>query len=180
MKKIFQNSRILVLLTFAAVVVLLGGVGKTVAYYQDQSNKEVNEFTVGNVTTEIVEIFNKINDHEYQKEPRVTNTGMNDCYVRIRWEVTPENIMKDRLEFVGLAGSGWEKDGDWYYYTKAIKPGESTTELFKTVKVAYNETDMPWVDFDIILYQEAVQAVVNVDGKVITDYQTIWTQYDAK
>lgn len=178
MKKIFRNSKVLSLLAIVAAVAVVSGVGTTVAYFQDKTGEKVNEFSVGNVTTEIVEIFNKINNREYEKRPRVTNTGMSDCYIRMRYEVTPENEMKDRLVLEGLAGANWVKEGEWYYYTKPVKPGESTTELFNKVTVDYNETDKPWVDFDIILYQEAVQAEVFVDGQSITDAATIWAQYD--
>lgn len=179
MKKLFKSakSKIIIVATVLAATVL--AVGITMALYQDNSNTVVNTFTVGNVTTEIVEIFNKINDHEFQKEPCVTNTGENDCYVRIRYEVTPNKVEKN-LTFEGLTGTGWKQDGDWYYYTKPVKPGESTTPLFEKVKVNYNETDNPWIDFDIILYQEAVQAKVMSNGTEITDMDAIWAQYDAQ
>lgn len=183
MKKIFRNSKVLSFLVIVAAVAVIGGVGSTVAYYHDQTGEKVNEFSVGNVTTEIVEIFNKIDNHTYDKNPRVTNTGMSDCYIRMRYEVTPEKEMEDRLILEGLAGANWVQDGEWYYYTKPVKPGESTTELFNKVKVDYNEKDKPWVDFDIILYQEAVQAeVFDSEGNPVTDAgrDAIWAQYDAQ
>ena len=180
MKKIFRNSKVLSLLAIVAAVVVISGVGTTFAYFQDKTGEKVNEFSVGNVTTEIVEIFNKINDHEYEKRPCVTNTGKSNCYIRMRYEVTPENEMKDRLNIIGLPGANWTKEGEWYYYTKPVKPGESTTDLFQKVNVDYNEKDKPWVDFDIILYQEAVQAEVVANGQVVTDAATIWAQYDAQ
>ena len=179
MKKILNNAKSKIMIVAAVLAVTILAVGITMAFYHDSSNTAVNTFTVGNVTTEIVEIFKKLDDHNFQKEPRVTNTGENDCYIRIRYQVTPSTA-EERLTFAGKPGNGWtEKDG-WYYYTKAVEPGESTTPLFTKVTVDYNETDKPWIDFDIILYQEAVQAEIMSDGSLITDMNTIWKQYDAQ
>lgn len=179
MNKNFRSSKIIVSLGIALFIVVTLGIGTTTAYFKDQSQKVVNEFTVGNVTTEIVEIFNKKNNHEYEKRPRVTNTGMNSCYIRMRFEVTPEEMGK-RIKFSDLPGNGWKKSGEWYYYENPVEPGQSTSELFTGITVEYNEADKPWKDFDILLYQEAVQAEVFADNQSITDAGTIWAQYDAQ
>lgn len=175
MKKSRKNIIIAAVSTLAAAILIAG---VTLALYTTRTEGTVNTFTVGNVTTEIIEIFNKINDHEYQKEPCVTNTGENSCYIRMRAAITPEDALAN-LD-INYDTRNWEKKGEWYYYKNEVAPGESTTPLFTRVNVDYNETDKPWIDFDIILYQEAVQSSVMNNGTLITDRDTIWNLYNGQ
>lgn len=184
MNRLLKNRKstiIAIAATLAAVMAI--AIGTTVAFYQEQTAEAVNTFAVGNVTTEIVEIFNKISDTEYQKEPSVANTGENDCYIRMRVSVTPGEAL-DNLS-IDFDTANWTRktgaDGeDWYYYNNSVAPGQSTTPLFTKVNVSYDEEEHPWIDFDIILYQEAVQSEVVVNGETITDSASIWNLYDAK
>lgn len=172
-------------------LVMATAVGVTVAAYHFQTEKVANKFTVGNVTTELVEDFYQKpgTDSEFTKTPRVTNTGADECLVRLRVTFTPEKITgkvvvdengvsKKYLEVTGWSDN-WvlNPDDGFLYYNKALEPGESTDPVFTTVKVNYNEEN-PWVDFDIILYQEAVQAkVIDDNGEAIEDPDTIWKTY---
>lgn len=178
MKKLFKNAKSKIIIVAAVLAAAVLAVGITMALYQDNSNMVVNTFTLGNVTTEIVEIFQKEDDTTYKKEPRVTNTGENDCYIRLRYQITPEEAGKRQVSLDG-PGEGWKQVGDWYYYQNPVKPGESTTPLFTTVKLQYDEEDNPWIDFDILLYQEAVQTVAVNNGEKVTDMMTIWKLYDS-
>ncbi len=180
MKRMWKSKYGIVVITAVVLVALASAYGVTSAMQLKQTNSVENIFTVGTVNTEIVEIFQKINNHEYQKEPRVTNTGNNSCYVRIRLEITPMEA-HDRIS-LDFDTENWIKpDGsDWYYFKQEVAPGHSTTPLFTKVTVDYNETDKPWMDFDIILYQEAVQSEVTTGGETITDMTEIWNLYDGQ
>lgn len=177
----------------AGVLVMGTALGVTVAYYHTGSDKVVNEFTVGNVTTELVEDFyqNPENETEFTKTPKVMNTGADPCLVRIRMTVTPEDIVERYVvddkgvttEQKYLVISGWSSKwlnlGDGYlYYSDILQPGESTEPVFEKVTVNYDEDKNPWEDFDIILYQEAVQAQVNTGTETITDPERIWKAYE--
>lgn len=197
MKKlqIFKNKKIISAIVSIALVVT-AAIGVTAALYQAETDSVVNQFTVGNVTTELVEEFyqNPGSDTDFTKTPKVTNTGANDCLVRIRMNVTPESLLSQKVldengnETNYLVISGWPskwtlKDDGFYYYSDVVKPGKSTEPLFTTVTVNYDKdaedgASNAWVDFDIILYQEAVQAEVIENGVTITDADRIWASYD--
>lgn len=185
---------------FAGVLVIATALGVTAAYYKAETEKVENQFSVGNVTTELVEEFEQLDDlgTEFKKTPMVTNTGANACIIRMRMNVTPESLLtrlvKDEhgnntaqkyLEISGLPGADWTYNAEdgFYYYNKVVKPGESTSALFDKVIVNFDEYN-PWMDFDIVMYQEAVQAVAksNQDTITATDLETmyqIWKLYDS-
>lgn len=182
MKKVYisKNIRMIGALLSTAFV-MISSLGVTTAYYKAESNAVENQFSVGNVTTELVEAFYQETDTEFVKTPMVTNTGADACLVRIRMNVTPEDVQSRKvldeqgnateLDYLVIGGwsSKWTLKGDgYYYYNEVLQPGESTEALFKTVTVNYDEVQNPWVDFDIILYQEAVQAEVVENGVTIS------------
>lgn len=181
-------------------LVMAAAIGVTMAYYKSESDVAVNQFTVGNVTTELVEDFyqKEGSDTEFVKTPRVTNTGATPCLVRIRVSVTPESVVDREVTIAGetkkylqiadhnndpwLYNSEWSNDcweyrDGWYYYKDVLQPGESTEALFSTVTVNYNE-DNEWEDFDIILYHEAVQSVIPNGENPIVDASLIWKVYE--
>ena len=202
MKKLFESKRNRVICAaVAAGLALAATIGFTLAAYLNQSEQIVNHFSVGNVTTDLVESFYEkegSGGHEFVKTPQVVNTGANDCYVRVRISVTPESVASKKvvdaegnltdtdylvIDTESGAAMGWsynEADG-WWYYGKPVKPGETTPALFTTVKVNYDEDKNPWIDFDIILYHEAVQTRITADdGKTLEGMDEIWDYYEEK
>lgn len=177
-------------------LVMTTSLGVTTAYYKAETSEVENQFSVGNVTTELVEKFYQNTDTEFVKTPMVSNTGADPCLVRIRMNVTPESLLAQKvLDAQGnetsqnfLVIDGWSekwtyKADGYYYYNEVLQPGESTEALFQTVTVNYDEDQNPWVDFDIILYQEAVQSEVVKDGETISGTTdegrtAIWGLYD--
>lgn len=208
-KEIFKNKKIAV--TVASVLAIVGvTVGATMAYVSSKTGTLTNTFAVGSVDTELDEVISELN-----KVPYVTNTGKSDCIVRIRKTISPDNLgietvgdEKYKCKYKGQEyywnKDDWKEDGEFYYYTKILAPGESTTPLFTKVilpedwyKVdekgnkVIDETK--FVAFDIGLYQEAVQArAFDKDGKEIKAYtvendqkvyngenaKIIWNSYD--
>lgn len=183
-------------------LVVATAVGVTAAYYRAETDEVVNQFSAGNVTTELVEDFVQNTDTEFTKTPRVTNTGANDCLIRLRMKVTPESLLNQKVldedgnatatDYLVISGwsSKWTLQADgFYYYSDIVKPGESTEPLFTAVTVNYDKNAQKgepneWVDFDIILYQEAVQAEVIKDGQPLVDlngngsnHDEIWASY---
>lgn len=73
----------------------------------------------------------------------VENTGGNDCWVRIKVDkdITPANGVTQALDvendvILNLAqfAGDWTAQEGWYYYNKALKPGETTPYLFTQVE----------------------------------------------
>lgn len=179
----------IVVAVLSTVLVVAAALGVTLAYSKTETGTAVNQFTVGNVTTELVEDFYQSTDTEFTKTPRITNTGASPCLVRIRIAVTPESLQekttvdqngrdtgKPYLEITGFSEKWTKKQDGFFYYKEALLPGESTEPLFDTVRVNYDGFN-PWIDFDIVLYHESVQSEVVNDGENITDPEQIWSLY---
>lgn len=211
MKKnqIVNNKKIIGVIV-SIVLVMVTALGVTLAYYQDETGTIVNQFSVGNVTTELVEDFKQTDDNgvtaTFDKTPKVTNTGANACLVRVRVSITPESVVTKKMTIAGSEKSYleissadgtwvyhpendwkqglWRYEDGWYYYEGVVQPGHSTAALFENVVVNYGSEEQ-WEDFDIIIYQEAVQAeVVNgeqlISGTTPEGRMEIWSLYDAQ
>ncbi len=169
-------------LIVSCFIAVLGiSIGGTYAWLTSQTTALENKFEVGSVETIVEEPPMELNGSVVYKKPSIKNVGKNDCYIRARVEISPA----DAGITIGSIGSGWTKDGDYYYYTSPVAPNASTTNLFEQVILPNN-----WIvngvatedfkDFDVIVYQEAVQASLSLETGVETNYNNIWTAYGLK
>ena len=174
----------------AAVVLLLLLVSQIVAFFTSEdmttnrySAKTIPDPVVRIAITEIFEPPTTPSDEPYKKDVKITNTGTESCYPRVRLEFSDAQIAAisslsaDGTQFVPVAEyptavlpAGWVYADGYYYYTEALLPGEATNSLFQWVKTVFPE-DTP-KDFDIFVYAEAVQAV-DVDDNEL-DYAAAW------
>ena len=164
-----KRRKIIIPLLLIAVVC----VGITLAFLQKETGALTNKFKIGEITT-VIEEDPKVNGSTIEKDPKVVNLGPNDCIVRMRAVVSPKEIA-DFLEdgHINYDTSNWKlgDDGFWYYqkivpYVADNENASSTTSLFTEItgltdadgKIIEQFKDVE--DFQITLYQEAVQAVV--------------------
>lgn len=150
----------LILFILTVLLLVIAGGMTTYALLQ-KSEEKTNDFNIGNLQTELVEVFVKPSSvkagSHYDKKVTVKNTGDVSAFVRVL--VFPEILSKAdangvesallaRIDYeVGLVRvegqtptdtysinnetSGWVNGNDGYYYfTKAVKSGESTPVLF--------------------------------------------------
>ena len=183
---ILKSKKIIFALALGVAIMVTSTVG-TLAYLKSNSGTVVNTFTVGSVETEIDE---NVDPSQYLKKVRVVNTGKNDCLVRMRVVISPEN---SGIAIDNYNDSEFEKkdDGFWYYKGILKAPTENeyyaTPYLFTNYKIPAEFKD----NFTITVYQEAVQAMVHLaDGTKISAYgedgkynannaAKIWQAYDA-
>lgn len=105
----------------------------------------------------------------FVKEPYVQNTGDVDCYVRLKSVVSDSRIEEYlTINYNDEDFTYNEQDGYWYY-NKAINPGEVTEKLFTTVSIAQNADDIVLDGFDIYVYAESIQTV---GGKTMNE---VWS-----
>lgn len=195
MKKFVKNKKMIVIPLALAVLLLAATAGLTTALYTSKTQPVKNTFSVGKITTDIDE--GKVTvDTTIHKAPKVVNnrdTSKNPCLVRMRVTISPENIAeKIKIDYNTRNWSYNKEDGFWYYQGW-LKVGESTTPLFTKVDgvVGSNGKAIKGMeDFQITLYQEAIQAeAVNEKGDVIKAFsdsgrfQTegaakLWALYD--
>ena len=166
-----MTKRKIVSLCLAAVLVVMAIAGATVAYFTDTDSKD-NTFTVGNVDITLAEPSWNTNGQESDdvypgeplaKDPTVTNSGKNPCFVRISVanldQFGTKGDITSRTDYVaGKLGTDWVLHTDGYfYYTKVLAVGETTDALFDQIVMPTgltgNETTLP-----ITVTAQAVQA----------------------
>lgn len=178
-----------------AVAIVLKGLLNTTLGMNRNSDSRLNDFGIGDFKTALIEEFDDkeatVIGEERTKKVSVKNTGETAGFVRVL--VIPEIIAKKdwagnqlllpaaiSKEVLLLDGSGnqiadnenWIYGGDgYYYYLKALKPGQTTPPLFEKVELSsVNNNDLG--DY----YQEASLSIeVKVEG--INDTQ--WAYRDA-
>lgn len=158
-------------LVLALCLAMAIGVGATLAYLTAQDSA-TNIFTVGNVKIDLTEPqWDAVGKEEAKevyggealaKDPIVTNTGANPCFVRIEVKgldcLGNAGMIEYRTNYVkGALGADWVKEGNYFYYTKVLAVDETTPALFDSVVIPEGVTnDMG--EFDIVVNAYAVQA----------------------
>lgn len=168
-----KNKKKIIITLVLAGIILMASLGVTMALLTSKTETVKNTFSVGRVTT-VIDEGNVTVDTTVHKAPKVVNdaeTSKNPCLVRMRVTVSPEKIAKMvKIDYNTGDWSYNEKDGFWYYQGW-LKVGEETSPLFTKVDgvVGGNGKAADGMeDFQITLYQEAIQAeAVNEAGDVL-------------
>lgn len=97
-----------------------------------------------------------------QKTISIENTGETDVVVRVA--VFGDFIDWDNTTY---SDDDWMKDGDWWYYKKILKPGETTSEI--VVKIDTDAAKEAEHDFDIVVVHESARVTYDgtADNKVV-------------
>lgn len=197
-----KKTMVACLLALAALL----GFGAVYAYLTYQKSL-MNRFTVGVNEITVTEDYNPPDEiipgkeTEFKKAVNARNTGNTPCYIRVRLEYSDsdmmqycENILNDHSAPAGDWGDFIEEysEGNWvygtdgyYYYTKKVEPGESTSYLMETVRVnAPIDAPEELNDFEIYVYMESIQTLVNrEDGnggqtaEEASGYEEAWEQF---
>lgn len=189
MKELIHDHKLKIITIFFLCITIIT-VTATLAIQSTVTNSLVNTFELGEITTTIEENPEIDSTGIIKKDPKVTNQGPNDAMIRMRINVSP-SLVKDYLdkynciqyndsnEFDNENNNAYwiynDNDGFWYY-TKIVTSGNTTEPLFKEIKNVVDEngkiTDNfknyigNYTDFQINLYQEAVQTVIYSNGAV--------------
>ena len=172
-----MSKRKILLVAAALCMIAILAVGGTLAYFTDTTEVKNNVFTVGNVKIKLEEPkWDEQGEEDapevypgeaLAKDPTVTNTGANPCFVRVSVEgldclgegedmlihVRP-NYDKDAL------GEGWKLHTDgYYYYTEVLAAGAATTPVFDSIVIPTALTNGDGeTPFSIDVFAQAVQA----------------------
>lgn len=156
-----RYRRVYVVIAFLCFLLLIGG-SYIVYAAMTATDREENDFQIGQVETRIDEVFNEElteipKDTPIQKEVRIKNTGTIKQFVRVmvlpevrisivgddqNEQVLPLEIGTD-LELEGMVTADWLNGGDGYYYyiKEAVDPDQFTSYLFETVKLSDQLSD---------------------------------------
>lgn len=171
MKKIVKIF--VIVLTICAVLIFLGS--GLYAYFTYQASvKDIvtlgyNEIAINENYEPPVTMQKGI---EYTKEPYVTNVGNIDCYVRIKPVLSDSRLQNDiTLNYNSSGDFVYNNQDGYYYYYKALKPGESTSMLFTKVQISQDVDETLLEGFDIYIFAESIQTV---DGKEMSE---VWNTF---
>lgn len=183
MKRIFSEKKNIWFAILFIALISFSGLS-TFAYYSAQLGMLTNQLTVATITTEILEEPPVVSGLSILKAPEVKNTGSVDCLVRVRLIISPQSLVNPAT-FNGIDSAKWQKIGDYYYYKGAVAPNATTGKIFTSISGLTDSggkfliTQYPEIkDFQVTIYQEAVQAVFYQNGTKITALNSGGT-YDA-
>lgn len=131
------------------LVVALVGIGVTVALSFATSNPVENSFEAAEHSTEIEEEVDGL-----CKTVSVKNVKSSPAYIRIRFEVSPEDAVENYQ--IESEDTNWinGNDGFWYY-TKPVSFNQSTGDI---VWSAINPEEIVVDTFDVLVYEESCVA----------------------
>ncbi len=187
----------------AGSALLLTGTAAITAYafLGTKPDEKVNKINVGKQEETVQETFTEPATQQqkntFQKEVCVENTGDVPCFVRVYMDFS-DSAVRDKTmlsangtdyykwnEYLTKLNPDWtyvsdESDalGGWFYYTKILQKGDSTTLLLKSLKTEY-DTIYDISDFQLIVYSETVQTVEIGSGKsyVENEWKTAWKSF---
>lgn len=156
MKKIKNRKHFLAVSLLMLVLVV--GAAVTVALGLASTDPVVNTFKAADHETEIEEEV----DGTLNKDVTVTNTAEESAaFIRVRLVVSPEEkaVLKFAPDDSSTVGNNWVDGGDgFYYYTKAVAPGESTEQLLDSVAVNNETAFEAGETLDVTVYEESCVA----------------------
>ena len=150
-----NHRRLYLVLAFSCLLLLIGG-SYLVYAAMTATDREENDFRVGQVDTRIEEDFEVRTEiptnFSVKKEVSIKNNGTINQFVRImvspqvqigitgdaqNKQVLPLKIGTD-LFLEEMTTADWLDGGDGYYYyiKEAVEPGKATSKLFKKVKLS--------------------------------------------
>lgn len=115
------------------VLVLLVGVGATLAYFSLTTDPVINTFQAGSAGV----VINEKVSGNVKSEITVTNTGKTPVFVRVRLVSylvdTEGNVLAQSSPSVNFTKSdNWVIIGDYYYYNAPLGAGATTADLLNT------------------------------------------------
>ena len=113
---------------FLSLLLVIGMVvGGTVAWLSTKSAPITNTFLPSKVACEVTESFNGRTG--VKSNVNVKKTGDIDAYIRVKLVTYRVNDEGDHIGGIAkipdfTPGAGWVENGDYYYYTQPVAPGE--------------------------------------------------------
>lgn len=149
------RKRIIVLTLCAAILVVLASVGGALAYFSDYDHAIGQATLHMNGETRIDE-----GSSDSEKNIVIENTG--DAAVVVRVAVYGPDQMQ-----IPDSVTGWEKQGDFYYYQDILQPGEKTADAINaSIELTDREKAEFGDSFSISVVHESALVVFDDNGQV--------------
>lgn len=167
-----------ILLLTAAVLILVCGVGGTLAYLITQTAPVTNTFTPAHVTSEVNEPGWE-DGNTVKSNVTVKNTGNVSAYIRAAIVITWKDKDGNTMPTVPVLGtdytldintSAWSPSGGYYYYKDKVAAGGSTTNLINSCVSNGTYTD------GRSLCVEVIGSAIQAEGMGATSAQAAFTK----
>ena len=169
--KVLSNKIVCLAMGIVAIALVSSGI---VSYMADGDNAN-NAITIGGNRVGLIENFIPPEELypgvEFTKDVRVSNVGVNDCYVRVLAVFTNGDMEKYCTVDWNEADYEYNEEDGYWYYKYPVSNGEATSSLFTTVSVSEDIPVLSVEEFDIIVYTESYQA----EG--YDNYISAWEDY---
>ena len=97
------------------------------------------------------------------KHITISNTGENDCYVRVK-------IFCGSEIKLSCSGTKWSKgDDDYWYYKDIVPAGGKTETLLAKIKLPKDYTE----NFDVVVIQECTPVLYDSNGTPYADWDRV-------
>jgi len=181
-----DKKKIAVLAAIVCCLMLVAG--GTLAYFTAEETA-FNVITTGNLEMTLIDVYdaedgtNVVPDTEVSKVVSVKNDGDVSFWTRVKLDkiITPAEGVEAKLVFdeyisLDIDTDNWTYADGYYYYYRALEPGETAEELFTTVSFAPEMgNEYMNADMEINVTAEAVQSRNN--GERVLD-ATGWPSED--
>lgn len=178
-KMLKEKAAVIVCCVLALSIFCSAGI---IAYFTDGDTVK-NEFIIGGNTVDVIENFIPPEELEpgvvFTKDVKVSNTGPNDCFVRMSVVFSDEDIGKYCEVNYNTADWVLEQEDGYWYYKNPLASGAITTSLFTSVKVKDSAPLDAMKDFEVLVYTESYQSYDRVNQRPFTSYQDAWDMYEA-
>ena len=151
-----KRHRLLLPAAVAAALVLGTGIAPAWAYFTATSSADGGIPINVTPETDIEETYGARTKHV-----KISNTGDTPVFVRARVFSTMD---------VDVSGTGWTKDGDWYYYDKVVPVG-GITEDELTVTINFPEGATEGDSYNVIVVYESTPEQYTADGTPSPDWE---------
>ena len=167
MRFLKQNKLVITIL----LVVALVGIGVTFALSIATSKPVKNSFEAAEHSTTIEE---KVED--LTKTVTVKNEKKSPAYIRVRFEVSPEDAVSSDKYTISYSGNEWVYGDDgFYYYTKPVAGyGETTSIVWKVT----DDSEITVDTFDVLVYEESCVATSTSTSVTVDQMKTAFANAD--
>ena len=156
---------------FLSLLLVIGMVvGGTVAWLSTKSAPITNTFLPSKVACEVTESFNGRTG--VKSNVNVKNTGDIDAYIRVKLVTYRVNDEGDHIGGIAkipdfTPGAGWVENGDYYYYTQPVAPGEQPEiSLIDRITLTDSYDD---ADGGKQVIEVMVEAIQSTPAKAVTE-----------
>jgi len=139
----FKKKSLITLVSILAILCVT--VGGSLAFLVDTDGPINNIFNPSEVTTAVTEN----NEGGVKKDVKITNTGDTEAYIRaavvVTWQNTDGEVYGQApsvTDYKIVWGSEWKPHGEFWYYTKPVAAGASTTNLIDSCELT-NDAKVP-------------------------------------